>query len=335
MMRAFLLLALCAGWAVPASAHKLTLSVLAVEEVAPGEYLTRWQLLQGISDASAAYLLLRPVFPEHCQFAPPRLVCGAKGLTGRAGFLGLGELSSSAVMQITHLGAAAESYTFSAGEPQRLLRGQAHGVDRTELVKGFVAVGIEHIFLGWDHLAFVLGLLWLVRGRRALLETITAFTVGHSITLTAAALGYADLPAPPVEAVIALSIGFVVTEVVKRERSAARSVEGRGSVREQSMATRAPWLVAGGFGLLHGLGFANALREAAISRVELPWALLGFNLGVELGQLAFVASMLLLGGLAERFAQQGAQRLLPLAHYLVGGLAMYWFIERVCAFADG
>jgi hypothetical protein len=299
------------------------ISVLAISEQSPGEYLTHWQRLEGVPDTDAAYLLLRPVFPEHCRFEPPRLSCGARGLVGRLGFLGLDALSSSAVMQIESSALRNESYAFSSALPQIVRHGTARAASRVALLKSFVAMGIEHIFLGWDHLAFVLGLLWLVRSKIMLIKTISAFTLGHSVTLAAASLGHVHVPGPPVEAVIALSIAFVAMEVIKGERASG-----------VTLTRRAPWLVALGFGLLHGLGFASALREAEITPAELPLSLLGFNLGVELGQLAFVAGVLACSALFERVGSGVLPRLRSIAYYFVGGLAMYWFVARVAAFAQ-
>jgi hypothetical protein len=312
------------AWASPVRAHKLMISVLHLKQVAPGEYLAHWQRVEGVSDASAAYLLLRPTFPEHCAFEPPRLRCGARGLVGRIGFSGLSELSSSALLQIERADAPLESYAFSANEPQRMRQDRAPQARGFALVHSFVALGVEHILFGWDHLAFVLGLLWLVASKRALIKTVTAFTLGHSITLSAAALGYTQVPAAPVEAAIALSIALVALEAVKRARGHA-----------PGLSARAPWLVALGFGLLHGFGFASALAEAELSRAELPLALLGFNLGVELGQLAFVLAVLLLSALAARAFGPAVQRLRLLTHYGLGALAMYWVFERVAAFSAG
>jgi hydrogenase/urease accessory protein HupE len=184
----------------------------------------------------------------------------------------------------------------------------------------YLMLGIEHILLGIDHLLFVLGLVLLVKGWKRLVRTITAFTVAHSITLAAATLGFVHLPGPPVEACIALSIVFVAAEII-------RSRECRPGLTE-----RAPWVVAFTFGLLHGLGFAGALSEVGLPQQAIPLALLFFNVGVELGQLAFIA--VVLGGMA-------AMRRLPIivpawswrvTPYAVGSAAMFWVIQRIAAF---
>jgi hydrogenase/urease accessory protein HupE len=188
------------------------------------------------------------------------------------------------------------------------------------VLSAYIGLGIEHILLGVDHLLFVLCLLLLVRGIHNLLATVTAFTLAHSITLAAATLGFIRVPVAPVEATIALSIVFLATELV------------RGGAR-RSVARSYPWLVAFTFGLLHGLGFAGALAEVGLPQGEIPLALFAFNVGVELGQLAFVAAVLSL----MRFA-----RLVPLrlpawgpraVGYMIGPVAAFWMIVRLAAAA--
>jgi hydrogenase/urease accessory protein HupE len=189
-----------------------------------------------------------------------------------------------------------------------------------EVVRTYTGLGIEHILLGVDHLLFVLALLILVRGVRRIVLTVTAFTVAHSITLVAATLGWLSLPGPPVEAVIALSIVFLAREI---------AMSWRGT---PGLTARRPWVVAFVFGLLHGLGFASALAEIGLPQNAIPLALLCFNLGVELGQLLFVAAVLgaafaLRNGLMARHLMM--QRL---AAYGIGSVASFWMIERIGAF---
>jgi hydrogenase/urease accessory protein HupE len=188
------------------------------------------------------------------------------------------------------------------------------------LARVYLALGVEHILLGIDHLLFVFALLLVTRGTWPLVKTVTAFTVAHSITLALATLGVVRVPVPPVEASIALSIVFVAAEIVRARR-------GRAGV-----TARAPWLVAFAFGLLHGLGFAGALSEVGLPQGQIPIALLFFNLGVEAGQLAFIA-VVLAGAAALR---AGRFRLPPwsahAAPYAIGSVAMFWVIQRVAAF---
>ncbi|MEZ5502279.1 MAG: HupE/UreJ family protein [Halioglobus sp.] len=177
-----------------------------------------------------------------------------------------------------------------------------------------------------DHLLFILALLILVRGTRRLVATITAFTVAHSLTLAAATLGFVHVPQSPVEATIALSIMFVACEIV-------HSRQGRPGLTE-----RWPWLVAFAFGLLHGFGFASALSEVGLPPNAIVLALLFFNLGVEAGQLLFIAAVLVIVGLVRRLTRNVA--LSPpgwawsVPPYAIGGIAAFWLVQRITAFAQ-
>lgn len=191
---------------------------------------------------------------------------------------------------------------------------------RLQVAATYSGLGIEHILLGIDHLLFVLALLMLVDTIRRLVLTITAFTLAHSITLAAATLGWIAVPPPPVEAVIALSIVFVAGEII-------HSRQGR-----PGLAQRVPWLVAFTFGLLHGFGFAGALSEIGLPQQQIPLALFTFNVGVEIGQLLFVAAVLLLARMPQwlRVPVPGWWR--EAAAYGIGSVAMFWVFERVTSF---
>ena len=184
----------------------------------------------------------------------------------------------------------------------------------------YTVLGVDHILSGFDHLTFVLALLLIVSGARRLLITVTSFTLAHSITLAAATLGVMSVPGPPVEATIALSILFLASELVKVN-------QGRPSLTAQF-----PWIVAFVFGLLHGFGFAGALSDVGLPQNEVPLALLMFNVGVELGQLMFIAATLVLMMALRklRFEWPAWTRQLPA--YSIGGIAAFWLIERVTAF---
>ena len=185
----------------------------------------------------------------------------------------------------------------------------------------YTGLGVEHILFGGDHLLFVLALLLLIRNLRVLIGAITAFTVAHSLTLGAAALGWLTIPGPPVEAVIALSIMFLAHEVLRRDPIAPR------------LSERAPWVVSFGFGLIHGLGFGSALSEIGLPQNEVVLALLAFNIGVEIGQVGFILAVLV-GWRCLAFLIQPTQvraLQLPLV-YAIGGVAAYWLIERVAGF---
>ncbi len=187
-----------------------------------------------------------------------------------------------------------------------------------QVAKTFGILGVEHILLGWDHLLFVFGLMLLIRKRRLLITTITAFTIAHSITLIFASLGILRLPSAPVETVIALSIVFLGREYILMQRG------------ERSMTAERPWLVAFIFGLLHGCGFAGALASIGLPNHAVLTSLLSFNVGVEIGQLIFVASLLLLYFLVIRLMKIKMPRwAVEIPGYAIGGMASFWFITRL------
>lgn len=187
----------------------------------------------------------------------------------------------------------------------------------------YVSLGVTHILEGLDHLLFVFALLLLVRQPRRLIWAITAFTLAHSLTLAAATLGWLRLPSAPVEVVVALSIVFLAYELALPPD------------RRDPAAERFPALVAFGFGLIHGLGFAGALREIGLPQGDIPLALLSFNIGVELGQLIFIAAILAIGSSARRLVPVLASygpRLTRVSSYAIGSIAAFWVIERIATF---
>jgi hydrogenase/urease accessory protein HupE len=188
---------------------------------------------------------------------------------------------------------------------------------RMQVMGTFVVQGIRHILFGADHMLFVLGLLLIVKDRWMLLKTITAFTVAHSITLAIATLGYAEAPVLPLNAAIALSILFLGPEIVRSWRG------------ETSFTIRHPWVVAFAFGLLHGFGFASALTSAGLPKAELPIALLSFNVGVEIGQLSFVALILLLERAFRILEVRWPRWAEALPGYTVGSLGAFWTVQRL------
>jgi hydrogenase/urease accessory protein HupE len=194
--------------------------------------------------------------------------------------------------------------------------------DRLDVAKTFVMHGIEHILFGYDHLLFVLALMFIARSWRALLLTVTAFTAAHSITLTLATLGFVHVPGPPVEAAIAFSILLFACEIIRIQNG------------QTSLTAQRPWLVAFAFGLLHGLGFAGALSELALPARDIPLALLFFNVGVEIGQLMFIAAVIgVIGALRlARYPAFVGRHAFAAATYAIGMMAAFWFIERLAAF---
>jgi hydrogenase/urease accessory protein HupE len=181
----------------------------------------------------------------------------------------------------------------------------------------FAKEGIWHILSGWDHLLFIFGLLLLVRSPWMLVKTITAFTIAHSITLAAATLGYVNPPSGPIQAGIALSIVFLGVEIVRRDRG------------DTSLAIRQPWVVAFAFGLLHGFGFASAISGAGLPPSEIPLALVSFNVGVEIGQLGFVAIVLFVAGSLRLLGFAWPKRAELVPAYIVGTLGAFWLIQRL------
>ena len=194
---------------------------------------------------------------------------------------------------------------------------------RLEVMGTFIVQGIRHILFGADHMLFVLGLLLIVKDRWMLLKTITAFTVAHSITLAIATLGYAEAPVLPLNAAIALSILFLGPEIVRSWRG------------ETSFTIRHPWVVAFAFGLLHGFGFASAFTSAGLPKAELPVALLSFNVGVEIGQLSFVALILSLERAFRILEVHWPRWAEALPGYTVGSLGAFWTVQRLAIMFGG
>ena len=190
-----------------------------------------------------------------------------------------------------------------------------------QIVKTYTWLGITHILMGFDHLLFVFALLLIVKNMRRLLWTITAFTLAHSITMAGATLGFIHIPQQPVEAMIALSILFLTMEIVH---------EKQGKV---GLTIRYPWLIAFIFGLLHGFGFAGALAEIGLPQQAITLALIFFNIGVELGQLVFVAAVVLIGLALQRLRHPYVlQKVEMVVVYAIGGLSSFWVFERISAF---
>jgi len=192
--------------------------------------------------------------------------------------------------------------------------------NRVDVIKTYSFLGVEHILFGIDHLLFVACLLLLIKQLSTLIKAITAFTISHSITLVCTTLGWVNLPGPPVESVIALSIVFLAREYIMTYRG------------EASITERYPWIVAFIFGLLHGFGFAGALGDIGLPQTEIPLALLFFNIGIELGQLIFIA---MLGGVLYLLLKIIPKYLTKVklgGAYAIGGMGMYWLVERIMGF---
>ena len=255
----------------PARAHEMTMAEMEVRETAPGEFFWQWSAQ---NDKRPMGDDLAPHWPDACASGPNRIHCGSGGLKGELSIDGVGKRYSAALVKIYWLDGGSHVYTITAAQPVVHLYGSAD--DRRgkgEIARAYTILGIQHILTGYDHLLFVAGLLFLVGFQRRLIGTITAFTLAHSITLACSVFGLITLRSAPVEASIALSILLVASEAL-RERD--------------TLARRLPALVSFLFGLVHGLGFAGALKDIGLPQSHLPLALFTFNVGVEIGQLLTV-----------------------------------------------
>ncbi len=312
----------------PVFAHSLGIDPAELNEHADGTYMLRTKVPQML-----AYLITAPELPERCALSGnPR---GQRGpaevryaftcnepLTARDSLV-LPWQREGVLLTVTWAdGTSASRMVMREGVAITvdLILFQAGSGSWLAAAERYLGLGIEHILLGIDHLLFVLALLLMVRGPLILLKTITAFTVAHSITLALATLSVIEMPSQPVEAAIALSIVFVCIEIVHAR-------QGR-----VGLTYRYPWVVAFAFGLLHGLGFAGALAEIGFPPPEIPLALLFFNIGVEIGQLIFVVSVLV-GIAAWSLISKSLQApswtwVRTVTVYVIGTLATYWFIER-------
>ena len=318
--------------AIPAAAHELQPGFLELKETASGRYDVLWKLPSlGSSDVRMPIV---PVFPATCrQLGEARsdragtawvftaqIECQG-GLAGqKIGIEGLQAFVTDVLVRVQHLDEKVETHVLKPVQPWVTLR---NAQDTRRGAGVYLYLGIEHIVLGVDHLLFVLGLLLIVRDRWMLVKTVTAFTVAHSITLAVATFGIASIAPAPLNAAIALSILFLGPEIVRRWRG------------ETSFTIRHPWVVAFAFGLLHGFGFASGLAALGLPKGEVPLALLLFNVGVEIGQLAFVVVILLLER-AFRLLQIRWPRMVErLPGYLVGTLGAFWTIQRVAILLRG
>ena len=314
LMRAALLLLIAMTLPRELCAHEATLGVIEFREIRPGAFVGRWTMEPAIG---AARVDLR--VPPHCFLRLPEMNCGEKGLVGPITMTNLGADMSAVLIKIIPIADQPRSYTISTANPVVSLLGAGAPTLQTwiELARTYVNYGIDHILMGADHLLFVLGLIWIVGGGWRLVKTITAFTIGHSASLAAAAFGIIGVPERPLNACIALSIVFVGVEIVKQQRG------------ETGLTARYPWAVAFSFGLVHGIGFASALAGLGLEHRLLPAALLFFNVGVEIGQLAFVLLVL-----ALFWAHRRLDAVLPrwgnvLPAYAIGSVSMFWFLGRL------
>lgn len=231
---------------------------------------------------------------------------------------GLNKTLIDALVTVTYLNGEKVTMMLQPDKDSSIIPGETSTYD---VIKTYSKLGVEHILLGIDHLLFILALIIITKGKWKIIKTITAFTIAHSITLSLAALGYVNFPTPPVEAVIALSIVFLAVEIVKNQKG------------EQTLTSKKPWLVAFTFGLLHGFGFAGALANIGLPQQDIPYALAFFNVGVEIGQIAFVLVVLVLIKFLS-FKKDWSVFLKKIPAYAIGSLAAFWMIQRVMRFWD-
>lgn len=309
-MRWLVALALLVGMPSPVLAHDMRPGVLSLTEVAPGDYTVRFvPPVDSRGDVSDVTLAV----PPSCVVTRERLQCGELSLVGMRG-------SMRTVVLVVRADGSRDEWILDAANPRLAL-----GATPPSGTLAWIGLGITHILAGLDHLAFVIGLLLVLQLAidRRLLATITAFTIAHSITLALAVLGIVTVRSAPVEACIALSVVLVAREALHDQPTLLR---------------RSPWLAAGAFGLIHGLGFASALAEIGLPRASLAHSLVAFNIGVEVGQLAVVAAVIAIVALGRRLV--GERRVIGrhihrATCYLLGAVAAWWLLERLVDLARG
>ena len=313
--------------AAPCAAHEVRPSYLELREVFPGQFdvLLKTPMngdlrLRLEPHVSARIERVTPVTERETGDALVRTwrVRASEPLRGQSISIdGLQYTMTDALVRIAFADGDLWTHRLTPQEPSATIPA-GHSV--LSVVALYLKLGVEHILLGVDHLLFVLGLFIIAREKWRLVKTVTAFTVAHSITLALATLGYVHVPPAPVEAAIALSIVFVAVEIV------------RGWQRGASLTMAAPWIMAFLFGLLHGLGFAGALSQVGLPERDIPLALVFFNLGVEAGQLLFIAMLLCAVRTMLAIRASWPQWAYLAAPYAIGSIAAFWTIERIAAF---
>lgn len=313
-----------------AFAHELRPGYLDLRHVSDEGYALSWKKPIG----GEIRFEIAPLVPEGCQLkgrtqqfvtvdaavARGTLACSG-GIAGKTlRIAGLETAATDVLVRIQHRDGRVENHLLKPSQPSITFGAQMTWWQRSGT---YLQLGIEHILLGVDHLLFVLGLMLIVADRWMLVKTITSFTIAHSVTLAIATLGYAHAPLPPLNAAIALSILFLGPEIIRSWRG------------ETSLTIRHPWLVAFIFGLLHGFGFASGLTAMELPPAEIPWALLLFNVGVEIGQLFFVGLFTLLLWAFRTLQIEWPHVIRVLPGYAVGSLGAYWTLQRTVILMGG
>jgi hypothetical protein len=319
------LLVLCAGVLDRACAHESQPGLLELRQMSENRYAVIWRAPIYFGRPHPARLQLpeswqtvgAPTVRQLPDSALHRRIVEVSGDSIHGStirFPGLEATITDVFVRVTRLDGTVASQVLRPSKPFAELSGERPWyVSASE----YLVLGFYHIILGVDHLLFVLGLLIIVSGRIMLLKTITAFTIAHSLTLALATLGYASVPKPPLNAAIALSILFLGPEIVRVWRG------------KTSFTINHPWVVAFAFGLLHGFGFASGLSVTGMPRAELAPALFFFNVGVELGQLGFVALTFMTLHSLKRIELRWPKWAEVVPGYTVGSLGAYWTIQRV------
>ena len=319
----WLLLSIALVLAVPANADELRPGYLELTQQDAQHWRMVWKapVLGGLATHA------RPLVPPQCRQSPPtarlegaaliaesRLTCDRDLAGSDVGLAGMDAAFTDALVRIAPLGRPVQAARLTPGHAMVTV---ATVPDRWAVARSYFALGVEHILTGYDHLLFVVALVLLLARLGVVVRAATAFTVAHSLTLVGTTLGLIGLAQAPVEALIALSIVFVAVEVVKQDPAQPR------------LSERIPWVVAFGFGLIHGFGFAGALREIGLPAGDVLTALLTFNLGVEAGQLVIVSLGLAALALIRRLAPHALRPVKLAASYAIGITASFWFIQRL------
>ncbi len=305
-------------------AHPLAPSLLDVNELGGGQVEVRWRTPLQRAPGSD----LGPLLPARCTVAGSpathvidtalearwMLDCGGKSLVGAS--IGASDIAASRADVLLRIALADGRRVQTVLTPDAPDFEVPERQSRSDVARAYAALGMGHILTGWDHLLFVLGLLLLVSGRSLLVKTVTAFTLGHSVTLSLAVLGVVRVPQAPAEAAIALSILVLACELP------------RFSTEPLTLLRRYPWAMAAFFGLVHGLGFAGALAAAGLPQGEIPLALGAFNVGIELGQLAFVLVALAVRAALVRVPWRWPVPVSLIPAYVIGSLAAFWLLDR-------
>ena len=315
------------AFASAANAHESRPAYLEIDETAPGRYDVIWRtplnagmrlpialkFSEGVSNVTEPAVRELPD-----SLVERRIIKVSDSIAGkRIDFVGLQATITDVLVRVRLLDGS-ESTTVARPSKSWVEITGSRGL--IAVASSYALLGIEHIAFGIDHLLFVLALLIITNGTVRLLKTVTAFTIAHSITLALATLGIVHIPSRPVEATIALSIVFVAFEIIRLR-------EG-----QHSITSRAPWIVAFIFGLLHGFGFAGALSEVGLPQNHIPTALFFFNVGVEVGQIAFISVVLVFIRMVRRLLPRAPRWTELIPPYAIGSVAMFWVVQRVAAF---